>query len=77
MSDALIALFAEVLEVASDSLSEESSPENVPQWDSLAAMHLVAAIEEHFDVRLSTKDIMKMNTIARARAALVEKGVSF
>lgn len=75
MSDALIALFAEILEVDPADLNEESAPENVPAWDSLAAMHLVAAIEERFEVRLSTKDIMKMNTIARARAALSEKGV--
>lgn len=76
MSDPLIALFAEILEVDPTILSEESSPDNVSAWDSLAAMHLVAAIEERFEVRLSTKDIMKMNTIARARAALQDKGAS-
>ena len=44
-------------------------------WDSLAAMRLVCAIEEEFDVRLGTGDIMKMNTIGRAREALNKMGV--
>ena len=73
--DALILLFSDVLDVPAGSLSDDSAPETVSAWDSLAAMHLVAAIEERFDVRLSTRDIMKMNTIGRARAALRDKGV--
>jgi acyl carrier protein len=66
----LIQLFSEVLEVDATELSDESSPENVKRWDSLAAMALVAAIEEKFNVQLSTKQIMKMSTIGRARSAL-------
>ena len=75
MSDPLIQLFAEVLHVDPSKLNDESSPENVKQWDSLAAMELVAAIEEKFNVQLSTKEIMKMSTIGRARKALQGKSV--
>lgn len=75
MTDRLIELFAEELEVPVASLSEQSSPENVERWDSLAAMNLVAAIEEAFAVSLSTADIMRMNTIGRARSVLRDKGV--
>ena len=75
MSDALIQLFAEVLHVDPSKVDDESSPENLKEWDSLAAMELVAAIEEKFNVQLSTKDIMKMSSIGRARKALQGKGV--
>lgn len=75
MSDKLIDLFADVLEVDAGTLNEESAPENVESWDSLAAMHLVAALEETFDVQLSTKEIMKMGSVGLARATLKEKGV--
>ena len=71
----LIQLFAEVLQVDPTDLSEDSSPDNVKQWDSLAAMELVAAIEEKFKVQLSTKEIMKMSTIGRARKVLQGKSV--
>ena len=76
MSDALIQLFAEVLQVDPTDLNEDSSPDNVKQWDSLAAMELVAAIEEKFKVKLSTKEIMKMSTIGRARKVLQGKSVA-
>lgn len=75
MSDRLIAVFADVLEVDASELNDDSSPDNIRQWDSLAAMHLVAAIEETFDVQLTTKEIMKMSSIGLARKALQDKGV--
>ena len=75
MSDKLIAVFAEVLEVDASTLNDDSSPDNVEQWDSLAAMHLVAAIEDTFSTQLSTKEIMKMSSIGLARKALQDKGI--
>jgi acyl carrier protein len=76
MSDELIQLFAEVLQVDPSELSDSSSPETVKQWDSLSAMSLVVAIEERFDVQLSTKEIMKMSTIGLARKTLRNKNVA-
>ncbi len=75
MSDPLIQVFADVLELEPSILNDDSTPDSVDEWDSLAAMHLVAAIEESFDVRLSTKEIMKMHSIGLARKVLKEKGV--
>ena len=75
MNDSLIELFAEVLEVNPDSLNDDSSPDNLREWDSLASMKLVNAIEEKFNVQLSTKEIMKMSTIGLARRALQSKNV--
>jgi acyl carrier protein len=76
MNDELIELFAEILEINPAELNDNSSPDNVKQWDSLSAMKLVAAIEEKFNVRLSTKEIMKMSTIGRARKTLQTKQVA-
>lgn len=73
--DALIVLFAECLKVPADSLDENSSPDTVPQWDSLAAMDLVTAIEERFQIKLSTREIMSMRTLGIARGVLKRKGV--
>lgn len=76
MNDVLTELFAEVLEINSVELNDDSSPENVRQWDSLAAMKLVCAIEEKFKIQLSTKEIMKMSTIGLARKTLRSKNVA-
>jgi acyl carrier protein len=75
VSDPLTALFAEVLEIPADGLDDASSPDSVPQWDSLAAMNLVAVIEESYGVRLSTREIMRMTSIGLARTYLRAKGL--
>lgn len=74
--DDLLVLFSEVLGLPTHSLSEASSPENTQKWDSLASMMLVAAIEDKYDVTLSTKDIMVMRSIAVVREVLRRKGVA-
>ena len=74
-TDRLTALFADGLGVDESTLSDDTSPDNTPQWDSLAALSLVALIEDEFSVELSTREIMKMQTIGLARSVLVAKGV--
>jgi acyl carrier protein len=76
MSDRLIEVFAEGLHLDASSLNDETSPQNTSQWDSLAAMTLVMLLEDSFDVRLSTREIMKMNSIGAARSVLQSKGVA-
>jgi acyl carrier protein len=73
--DRLTSLFADGLGVDASSLSDDTSPENTPEWDSLAAMTLVSLIEDEFGVELSTREIMKMQTIGLARSVLRGKGV--
>jgi acyl carrier protein len=76
MADPLLEIFAEGLGLGVDALDEESSPDTVEEWDSLAAMNLVTLIEDTFEVSLSTRDIMKMRTIGLARSVLKAKGVA-
>ena len=75
MAGTLVDLFAEVLGVDPSSLNDESSPDNIHEWDSLVAMMLVSAIEDRFQVQLSTKEIMKMSSIGLARQTLLRKGI--
>jgi acyl carrier protein len=69
-------IFSEVLAVPIESISDETCPENTPQWDSLQAMNLVIALEAAFDVRFSTKDIVSMRTVGLVRKVLRNKGIS-
>jgi acyl carrier protein len=75
MSDALIDVFAQGLALDADALNDDTSPDNTPAWDSLAAIELVSLIEHTFAVRLSAREIMKMQTIGLARNVLRSKGV--
>lgn len=76
MSDKLLSLFANVLLVAPDSLDDSTSPATLKEWDSTANMMLIAAIEETFEVELTTADIDKMKTIGGVRGVLVSRNIS-
>ncbi len=76
MADSLIEVFAEGLQLEASMLDDQTSPQNTSQWDSLAAMTLVMLLEDSFDIRLSTREIMKMNSIGAAREVLQAKGVA-
>lgn len=73
VTDPVYQLFADVLAVPPASISDETCPENTPQWDSLKAMNLVAAIEETFAVELTTTEIMAMRSVGLVRAVLKKK----
>jgi acyl carrier protein len=75
MSDRLLDVFSRCLDIPAANLDDEISPGNTPAWDSLAAMELVTAIEDDFDVRLKTSEIMKMRSIGLARSVLRANGV--
>jgi acyl carrier protein len=68
-------VFSEVLSIPPESITDETSPENTPKWDSLNAMNLVVALEGAFNVRLSTKEIVSMRTVGIVRKVLRTKGI--
>jgi acyl carrier protein len=69
-------IFSEVLRIPVESVSDDTSPENTPQWDSVQAMNLVIALETAFDIRLSTKEIVSMRTVGLVRKVLRNKGIT-
>ena len=76
MPDRVAQIFADVLQVPLERISEKTSPENTPQWDSLSAINLVLALEDEFDLKLSTKDIVAMRSVAIVKRVLRERGVA-
>ena len=73
MAGLLESVFSIVLDIPEAELSDDTKQSTTRQWDSLASMHLVAAIETTFNVRLSSKDIARMDSIGAAREVLLEK----
>jgi acyl carrier protein len=69
-------VFSEVLGIAPNMITDATSPDNTPQWDSMAAMNLVVAIEDEFDIRLSTAEIISMRNVAIVKKVLSAKGVA-
>jgi acyl carrier protein len=48
---------------------------DIPQWDSLGHMGLVAAIEREFDIQLDTDQVIDLSSFEAAEAMLRKFGV--
>ena len=60
----LIDLVAGVLGVPTESLTHESGPLSVPEWDSLAHLTVMTAVESTFGVELSMVQILGAQSIS-------------
>ena len=69
--------FTEALGLPAVDLTDDLTYATRPQWDSIAHMSLVAALETEFDVMLETEDILGMNSYGEARSILSRYGVTF
>jgi acyl carrier protein len=76
MTSRVAQVLAEVLGLSAEQITDETSPDNTSQWDSMAAMNLVVAIEDEFDVRLSTAEIVSLRSVAIVKKVLIARGVA-
>lgn len=44
-------------------ITEQTGPDDVDDWDSLAQISLIAAVENEFGVRLDTKTALHLKTV--------------
>lgn len=69
-------IFAEALDIQIDAVSDELAYNSIPEWDSVAHMALVAAIEDHYSILLETEDVIDMSSVGRAREILAKYGIT-
>ena len=69
-------LFSTVLRIPLEGMNDEVSPDNTPRWDSVSAIDLALAIEDTFNVRLTTREIASMRTLGLVKKVLRGKGVA-
>lgn len=60
MEDKIKQLMADVFLVEISAITEDTAPDNLLQWDSLAQLNLVTAIEEEFGIVLTDEQIIEM-----------------
>ncbi|MCE8556941.1 acyl carrier protein [Ruegeria pomeroyi] len=75
--DILVKAFCETLEIDAAIVKDELAYNSIKEWDSIAHMQLVAALEESFDIMLDTDDIIDMSSVAKAKEILAKYDVSF
>jgi len=63
----LIDSFVSALGVERSIIIDSLEYNTIPQWDSVAHMALIAALEEKFDIMMDTDDIIDMSSVAKAK----------
>ncbi|MGF9699339.1 phosphopantetheine-binding protein [Paenibacillus sp. MABNR03] len=58
-----LSLLEDMLELEEGSLEVTTSLESVESWDSLAAISLIALVDEHFEKRLTAVQIKEFKTV--------------
>lgn len=73
IDERISAVFQEVFANQTLELSDSTTFQDVPGWDSLAHVKLISALETEFETKFSVRDVMKMTSVGAIRQAVAAK----
>jgi acyl carrier protein len=68
-------IFAEVLGLPVQEVTDALAYESVMEWDSLAHMALIAVLNETFAITIALDDVTEMRSVGKAMEILARYGV--
>jgi acyl carrier protein len=74
--DRVRVIFSDVFQIPLDKVGPESSPDTIPNWDSLQHLNLVLGLEQEFNVQFSPEEIEQLLSVELVAALLDEKRVA-
>ncbi len=75
MPEPLEEVIGSILGVSPQSLSDDSSIENVEAWDSLRQLSILLALESAYGITITADQALDMNSISAIRVMLDKHGV--
>jgi len=76
MNEKLFQILADTLGMDASALSEATSMENTPAWDSVAHLNLVLSLEQAFGQRFSPEEFMQMQSVPAIKRVFAGHGLS-
>lgn len=68
-------IFRDILDEDSLNLTRDTTANDVDGWDSLTHIQLIVAIEKHFKVKFSSKEILSWKNVGELLDSLKERVV--
>ena len=69
-----VAWIAQIFEMAPDQMSPDTHRDNVPAWDSLGILTLMASLDSDFGIVLTDEDIQAVKTVGDILDAMRRHG---
>ena len=69
----LVAVFRDVFDDESLTISAATCADDIEEWDSLSHVQLVVAVEQEFGVRFTSREILKWRSVGEMVEALAQR----
>ena len=66
-------IFCDVLDLDEVELTDETSAEDIEEWDSLSHIQLIVAIEKEFKLKFTSKEIMTWKNVGEMVDCIITK----
>ena len=73
MLEGLTGIFREVFGDDNIQLTDETTADDIEQWDSLTHIEMIVAVEKHFNIRFKSLDLQKLKNVGDLADMVKEK----
>ncbi|WP_218648136.1 acyl carrier protein [Winogradskyella forsetii] len=73
IEDKIKEIMALVFDVPKKDITEDTSPDDLDNWDSIGSINLVTALEDEFDIEFEEEDIIEMLNFQLIKIKIEEK----
>jgi acyl carrier protein len=73
LQERLNSIFCEVFDDANIKITPEMTANDVDGWDSLSHINLIVAIESHFKIRFTQKELLTFKNVGDLHNAIAAK----
>jgi acyl carrier protein len=76
LSNDLLNVIANVMEVQVTDINDESGPDTIENWDSFRGLVLFEELERKFEVKFTLNELLKIKNVKDIKEMLYLRGVS-
>ena len=71
-NDRVIETFSRVLGLQAERITDDLRYATIPEWDSIAHMSVIAALEDAFGIMIEMDDVIDMSSVGKAREIIAK-----